>query len=129
MGDSVLCVDPESEEVLWKRAFGPPGRGKDEKHQQVELLDAIVTPPALVNHKVFVGTAHGAIVCLSAAKGKMLWTATVQGSIAFQPAVAEGRVYVSTESGTLYCLETGDAQDDGWLMWGANAAHTGRAGP
>jgi hypothetical protein len=47
--------------------------------------------------------------------------------VVFQPAVAGGRVYVPTSSGSLFCLETGDAQDDGWYMWGANAAHNGFA--
>lgn len=46
-------------------------------------------------------------------------------SVGFQPAVAGGRIYVSTESGGLYSLETGDPNDDGWLMWGDNAAHNG----
>lgn len=27
----------------------------------------------------------------------------------------------------LFCLETGDPKDDGWLMWGADAKHSGRA--
>ena len=47
--------------------------------------------------------------------------------VVFQPVVAGGRVYVSGNTGTLYCLETGDARDDGWLMWGGNAAHNGPA--
>jgi outer membrane protein assembly factor BamB len=57
----------------------------------------------------------------------LLWQASLgqSESIGFQPAVAGGRVYVSTESGSLYSLETGDPKDDGWLMWGANAAHKG----
>jgi len=45
----------------------------------------------------------------------------------FQPAIASGRIYLGTEAGNLICLETGDAEDDGWLMWGADAAHNGRA--
>ena len=40
----------------------------------------------------------------------------------FQPAVAGGNIYVGTNSGSLICLETGDRDDDGWLMWGADAA-------
>jgi outer membrane protein assembly factor BamB len=44
----------------------------------------------------------------------------------FQPAVAAGRVYIGTDSGTLICLETGDGGDDGWPMWGADAAHNGK---
>jgi hypothetical protein len=34
---------------------------------------------------------------------------------------------VPTAQGSLFCLETGDAQDDGWLMWGATPAHNGVA--
>jgi outer membrane protein assembly factor BamB len=57
----------------------------------------------------------------------VLWKATVGNSIASQPVVAAGRVYVTTKSGVLYCLETGDRNDDGWLMWGADARHSGQA--
>jgi outer membrane protein assembly factor BamB len=76
---------------------------------------------------VFVGTSFGEVQCRSAKTGELLWSADVGEPIAFQPAVAGGRVYVSTSTGRLYCLETGDAGDDGWLMWGANAAHDGAA--
>ena len=57
--------------------------------------------------------------------GELLWSAGVGEPVVFQPAVAGGKVYVSTSSGSLYCLDTGDVKDDGWLMWGANAAHNG----
>ena len=144
MGDSLLCVDPKTEKVIWKKTFRPDAKkpeakrpetktkdkksnSQEEQGDEEELLDATVTPPALVNHKVFVGTANGEVACLSAATGKVLWEETIDGSIGFQPVVADGRVYVSTESGVLYCIETGDPKDDGWLMWGANAAHTGIA--
>ena len=33
---------------------------------------------------------------------------------------------MGTETGRLICLETDDAGDDGWLMWGADAAQDGR---
>ncbi len=56
----------------------------------------------------------------------MLWTARIGEPIVFQPAVVDGHVYVSTSRGALYCLETGDKKDDGWRMWGADAAHSGR---
>jgi Ca-activated chloride channel family protein len=119
MGDNVKCVDPKTEKVLWKKDLHTP---KDKKKP---LVDSMVTPPALVNGKIFLGTGQGEVICLSAADGKELWRATVGEPIAFQPAVANGRVYVSTSTGHLYCLETGDANDDGWLMWGGNAAHNG----
>lgn len=122
MGDDLLCIDPRTDKVIWKKQFGEA----DKKKTDVPLLDSVVTPPALVNDKVFVGTSQGDVICLSAKTGKELWRANVGEPIEFQPAVAKGRVYVSTSSGSLFCLETGQDQDDGWLMWGGNAAHNGR---
>jgi len=122
MGDTLQCVDPKTEKVLWKQTIrkdGKPGGA---------VLDSVLTPPALVNGKVFVGTAFGEVQCRSAKTGELLWSASVGEPIVFQPAVVKGRVYVSTNTGHLYCLETGDPKDDGWLMWGGNAAHNGNAG-
>jgi hypothetical protein len=121
MGDTLSCVDPRTEKAVWK-AFIRKDKDKDK-----ELLDSVLTPPALVNDKVFVGTTFGEVRCLSAKTGEVLWTAGVGEPVVFQPAVVKGRVYVSTSSGSLYCLETGDDKDEGWLMWGANAAHNGAA--
>ncbi len=138
MGDAIVCVDPKTEKVLWKTQLRATtetteNMGKKAKKDtkepadHEELLDATISPPALANGKVFLGTGYGDVVCLSADKGELLWKASLGSSesIGFQPTVAGGRVYVSTESGSLYALETGDPKDDGWLMWGANAAHNG----
>ncbi len=120
MGDTLKCVDLKSEKVLWK--LDPrETKGKG------ELLDAVLTPPAVVNGRIFLGTASGEVLCLSADTGKRVWSANVGEPIVFQPAVAKGRVYVATSAGSLICLETGDDKDDGWLMWGGNSAHDGAA--
>jgi outer membrane protein assembly factor BamB len=118
MGDEVKCVDLSGEKVLWKKELHPTKKGEP-------LVDSGVTPPAVVNGKVFVGTSKGEIICLMAETGAELWRATVGEPIVFQPAVANGRVYASSSRGTLYCIETGDANDNGWLMWGGNAQHNG----
>ncbi len=118
MGDTLKCVDLKTEKVLWKT-------DPREKKEKGALLDAVLTPPAVVNGHVFLGTASGEVLCLSADTGNKVWGASVGEPIVFQPAVAKGRVYVATSGGSLICLETGDEKDDGWLMWGANASHNG----
>jgi outer membrane protein assembly factor BamB len=122
MGDVLKCVDPKKEQVVWRRVIEP--RGTNSKG---ELLDSVLTPPVLVNGKVFVGTTFGEVYCLSARNGSVLWSVNLGEPILFQPAVAKGRVYVPTGKGSLFCLETGDPKDDGWLMWGGSAGHNGLA--
>ena len=118
MGDVLQSVDPKTEKVLWKRTL-------HENKKESELLDSVLTPPAIVNGKVFVGTAFGEIIAVSAQSGELQWKAEIGEPVVFQPVVSKGRVYVSTANGSLYCLNTGDGRDDGWLMWGANATHNG----
>jgi outer membrane protein assembly factor BamB len=118
MGDTIKCVDLKTEEVVWTKKITHKGANG-------LLVDSMVTPPALANGKVFVGTHDGDVICLEAATGKTLWTENIGNKVVFQPAVANGMVYVSTFSGHLYAIETGDRADHGWLMWGGNGAHNG----
>jgi outer membrane protein assembly factor BamB len=118
MGDTVHCADPETKEVFWKTRLR-------EDNTEKELLDSILTPPAIVNGKLFLGTLDGRVLCLSEEAGETLWSVRVGEPVLFQPAVAGGRVYAPTGAGSLFCLETGDPADDGWLMWGATPAHNG----
>jgi outer membrane protein assembly factor BamB len=64
--------------------------------------------------------------CLAAETGEALWSVPLGEPVIFQPAVAGGRVYAATDAGSLFCIETADPKDDGWWMWGADAAHNGR---
>jgi outer membrane protein assembly factor BamB len=118
LGDALHCVDPETRTPHWKRTL-------HERDPKAELLDGLLTPPALVNGKAFVGTLAGEVCCLSAWSGDLLWSVAVGEPILFQPAVAGGRVFVTTQAGSLLGLETGDPKDDGWLMWGAGPDHNG----
>jgi outer membrane protein assembly factor BamB len=123
-GDTVSASDPRSDEVFWKKTV-EQAQGETEKETD-ELLDSPLTPPAIVNGKLFFGTVKGNVHCLSASSGELFWTVPIGEPIIFQPAVAGGRVYVGTDSGSLIAFETGDPADDGWLMWGADASHNGR---
>src|SRR5262249_58564441 len=93
MGDTLKCVDPRSEEVLWKKPLRERGP------EEAELLDTVLTPPALVNGKVFLGTTFGEVHCLSAETGEALWVANLGGLVGVQPAVGRGRGYGAPAAG------------------------------
>lgn len=118
VGDTLHCTDPRTQESFWKkRLYDRPDKD--------EVLDNLVTPPAVVNGKLFFGTIQGEVYCLSAETGEVLWRDALDEPVIFQPAVMGGRVYAATGAGSLFCIETGDPRDDGWPMWGGSAAHNG----
>ena len=97
------------------------------EHTAANVSNYPVTPPALANGKVFVGTRYGRLACLSGTTGEIMWTAEIGEPVVSQPAVVRGRVYICTTSGSLVSIETGDLEDDGWAMWGADSQHSGIA--
>jgi outer membrane protein assembly factor BamB len=118
VGDTLHCADPRTQEVFWKKRLY-------ERHEEAEVLDNLLTPPAVVNGQLFVGTIPGEVCCLSAETGEVLWRDALDEPVIFQPAVVGGRVYAATGAGSLFAIETGDPRDDGWPMWGGSAAHNG----
>lgn len=116
MGATMECVDAQSGRVIWSRNLRDSRRpGPDD----------VLTPPAVVNGKVFLGSRWGSVYALSAETGDVIWRVNLGEPVTFQPAVAMGRVYAGTDRGQLFCLETGDPRDDGWMMWGGDAKHNG----
>jgi outer membrane protein assembly factor BamB len=65
LGDTVHCVEVESDRVVWKKTL--------HGETSAELVDSVVTPPALVNDKVFLGNVAGGVFALSADSGDVLW--------------------------------------------------------
>jgi hypothetical protein len=118
VGDNLHCLDPFTQEVYWKKRLY-------EREDKTEVLDNVLTPPAPVNGKLFLGTIQGEICCVAADTGEVFWRVNVQEPVIFQPAVMAGRVYAGTSCGSLFCIATGDPADDGWAMWGGNAGHNG----
>jgi Ca-activated chloride channel family protein len=120
VGDTLHCADPRSQDVFWKKRLY-------DRQDEAEVLDNLLTPPAVVNGKLFVGTILGDVCCVSAETGEVLWRDALGEPVIFQPAVVGGRVYAATGAGSLFAIETGDVRDDGWPMWGGSAAHNGVA--
>jgi outer membrane protein assembly factor BamB len=124
IGYKVVCVALATKAPRWEMDLTPAAGGD---FAESGLFKSHLSPAALVNDKLFLGTRDGRIVCLSAATGEVNWTEVIGEPIVCQPAVAGGRVYVGTTAGSLVAVETGDEADDGWQMWGANAARSGQA--
>jgi Ca-activated chloride channel family protein len=117
MGNVLRSVDSKTGKVLWEKKY----TGDDKE----DIGGRTLTPPSVVNGKLFVGSIMGDILCYDAESGKLLWKHNVGEPIRFQPSISEGRVYFATDYGNIYSIETGDSKDDGWNMWGGNAAHNG----
>lgn len=65
MGDTTRSVDPRTGKVIWARTLRnskTPAAGDD-----------VLTPPAIANGKVFVGTAAGELYAFSERTGEVLW--------------------------------------------------------
>ncbi len=116
MGDVLRSIDAKTGEVLWEKKYS---------YEDDNVGGRPLTPPSVVNGKLFIGSIIGDIICYDADNGKVLWKHNVGEPIRFQPSIANGRVYFATDYGNIYCVETGDSKDDGWNMWGGNAEHNG----
>lgn len=115
MGNEVQALDVKTGEVKWSNNY--------DEFSIEGIGGRVFAPPSFANGKLFLGSGSGELFCLREKNGKLLWKEKVAGSISFQPAVAHGMVFISCDNGMLYGISTGDEDDDGWYMWGGNAAH------
>jgi outer membrane protein assembly factor BamB len=113
-GDALEARDLELGAVLWRWE----ARSADEGERAL-------TPPAVANGRVWIGTWDGRLVCLNAATGLVRWQVRAGGPVHWQPVASGGRVFAGLECGELVCVETGDPCDDGWPMWGGGPGHNG----
>ena len=60
---------------------------------------------AIVNNRVYVGSAKGTLHCLAADTGKEVWHFDTKDAITAAPAIAGGKVFVSSNDGSLYALD------------------------
>ena len=84
-----------------------------------------LTPPAVANGRVLIGTWDGRIISLDSSSGDVRWAVAVGAPCHWQPVMAGGRVFAGLEDGSLVAFETGDSDDDGWPMWGGGPGHNG----
>lgn len=75
--------------------------------------ESVDASPAVVQGRVYVGTALGKVVCLAAASGERQWEAQTGGAVTSSPAVADGKVFAGSGDRCLYAF---DAQT-GKQLW------------
>ena len=113
-GDRLEATEITSGRVLW--IWGDARAMEGERR---------LTPPAVANGRVLVGTWDGRLVSLDAASGMVRWDVSVGAPVHWQPTMAGGRVFAGLEDGSVVCVETGDPGYDGWAMWGGGPGHNG----
>ena len=114
IGNEVHCRDATTGELLWRRQYTTASRTRP------------ATPPAIAGSQLVFGTRDGVLYGLDIDTGMTTWAYEVGEPISAQPTVAHGWVFASTTRGGVVALNVGDAELDGWHMWGGNAMHNGR---
>ena len=72
--------------------------------------ESVDASPAVVGGRVYVGTALGAVVCLNAADGAIVWRAQTGGAVLSSPAVAGNRLFVGSADRCLYAFSLADGK-------------------
>jgi outer membrane protein assembly factor BamB len=65
----------------------------------------VLSSPAVVNGKVYVGSDDSNLYCLDSLTGAKIWNYSTGSWVASSPAVADGKVYVGSSDGKVYCLD------------------------
>ena len=113
-GDRLEATEISSGRVLW--TWGDARAMEGERR---------LTPPAVANGRVLIGTWDGRLVSLEAQSGAVRWEVPVGAPVHWQPTMSGGRVFAGLEDGSVVCVETGDPGDNGWAMWGGGPGHNG----
>lgn len=113
-GRRVCCARDGDGQVAWEAEARGAGVDPD---------DQVFLPPALGRDYVYLASMPGHILSMHQETAELGFLYHTGRPIAFQPCLAKGRVYLGTATGELICLDTGQADADGWYMWGGNAQH------
>ena len=113
-GDELAAVELSTGRELWR--WRAPEQTDGER---------ALTPPAVVNGRVYAGSRDGRLLSWDAESGALRWQVAVGASVVWQPVVTAGWVHAGLASGELVGLATGDPADDGWPMWGGGPGHNG----
>jgi outer membrane protein assembly factor BamB len=89
----------------------PGGSGDVTKtHVRWELAVDVpqITTPVIVDGKIYMVHERGAVTCLDALTGRLIWKDKLKGQFNASPVYAGGHLYVPEVRGTVYVIKPGD---------------------
>ncbi len=92
-------------------AVDPGGSGDVSKtHVRWELAEDVpqITTPVIVDGKIYMVHERGALTCVDAMTGKIIWKDKLKGQFNASPVYAGGHIYIPEVRGTVYVIEPGD---------------------
>lgn len=105
---AVFCLDASTGSEIWRTPVDLPAWGSplaDEQHVFIGLANGRLDQSA--------ETPAGALVCLDAASGKLLWRCPMTDGVMSRPARVGENVCVTCRDGYCYLLD----QSDGRIIW------------
>ena len=92
-------------------AVDPGGSGDITKtHVRWEMSVDVpqITTPVIVDGRIYMVHERGAITCLDALTGKLIWKDKLKGQFNASPVYAGGHLYIPEVRGTVYVIKPGD---------------------
>jgi len=114
MNNCLICSDPTSGKILWKRCI------ESDVSEDTENLTSM---PVLVNGYAIVSTQSGEIHIFEANYGDLVKKYSIGAEMFSQPVVHNGWIYSGSNNGKVNSVNTGMKELTGWTMWSLNAAH------
>jgi outer membrane protein assembly factor BamB len=130
-GGKLICIDIESQKIIWEYGdaekgaafFSSPAVGdevvligaRDKQLHCVEkntgsglwrfiTHDDIDASPVICDDKVVVASRDGRIYLVNLKDGSMAWSYEIGAAISGSPAVAGGKIVIGAEDGRIYCF-------------------------
>ncbi|MGF3571902.1 MAG: PQQ-binding-like beta-propeller repeat protein [Candidatus Bathyarchaeia archaeon] len=85
----------------------------------------VMSSPAVVNGKVYIGSHDQHIYCIDAYTGSLVWKFKTNYRVTSSPAVVGGKVYTGFDDGRVYCLNA----SNGNLIWQTQKIYSGDPPP
>lgn len=95
---TIFALNRTTGQELWSYSLNP--------NESQNVIDGVGGSMAFAEGKLYVGDYRGGILCIDAAKGRVVWRFATAAQVIATPIVASGLVYVGSSDGYFYALNT-----------------------